>query len=222
MLNWLTEEIGMVTHQQMLEFCTVQESRDASIHPSLIREKIVITLNFYIICSMRKTYTCCCDVLVNSFNKHVSISYRFLYLIVNNQTFVNELNDQVLYISLKIVKDNTSNTTMSRSDKVQDRFAIVFPFFGQIRSEGVLAARQFQRDFETVGVDVVEILHSTFQIVPVSAVGDAVLKDSAFFLFLHCRIAIGVVQRQHAEDFIIRRCTVIALRLVRSNPNFLV
>lgn len=83
---------------------------------------------------------------------------------------------------------------MRGGNVIQKRFAIVFPFSWQVRSRSIFATRQFQRDFESVRVDVVEILHSALKIVPASSVRYSVLEsDTAGISFFHERMTISVI-----------------------------
>lgn len=99
---------------------------------------------------------------------------------------------------------------------VLDQGALVLvPLLRQFARLRVLAAAQFQRDFETVAEHVVEVLHAAVQLVPIGAVGDPVLERLvAVVAVLHDGVVLGVYQRSILEEVVVRRRAVFAALVV--------
>ena len=81
----------------------------------------------------------------------------------------------------------------------QQTFLIPKPLLHQRRGWWVLATAQFKGDLEGVGMDIVEILHTPWDIVPVSSISDATGKIvAASSTSFHYRIIISI----NASDFL--------------------
>ena len=59
------------------------------------------------------------------------------------------------------VRHQTLDAAVDVDEEVEQRFAVLLPVTGQLLGLGVLAAAQLQRDLETVGAHVVEVLPRT-------------------------------------------------------------
>lgn len=88
---------------------------------------------------------------------------------------------------------------------------IVSPFLSQLGTMGVLATRQLHRDLKAVAVQVVVVLHPSWDIIPVSSIGDSAWKviSSTNIAFMHCTMIVSVSVGQETENFIIWRWTVL-------------
>ena len=102
---------------------------------------------------------------------------------------------------------------------VEERAAIVAPLVGQLGGARILAARELDRDLHAVRVHVVEVLHAAGHVVPLGAIGDAVLELVAGGATrcgarAHGGVCARVHARQVAEGGVVGRGAVGARLLV--------
>jgi len=98
---------------------------------------------------------------------------------------------------------------MSGGDIVEDRPSVVLPIGWQFGSLWIFTARHFHGDFKAVGVDVVEVLHSTYEIIPIGAISDSIFESStANVRLLHGGMPVSVVLGEGFEHIIIGRGAV--------------
>ena len=65
---------------------------------------------------------------------------------------------------------------MSGCDVIEKWFLIKFPFAREFGRLWVFAAGQLHGDFKAVGVDVVEVLHSAWNIIPFCTISYSIWK----------------------------------------------
>ena len=100
---------------------------------------------------------------------------------------------------------------------LQQTLLVPLPLLVEILLLGILAAAQLNRHLKVVGEDVVEVLHSTINRVPVSPVGDAVLEGphGTDRRVQHPLVVGGVGGGQGLEEGVVRSLVYPALLLAR-------